>query len=59
MVFLLQYNMNGVPASEYIQVNQSAVKYNAGKVLCVREQAVTGVGIISTLCAQLRGVAEK
>ena len=36
MVFLLQYNMNGVPATEYIQVNQSAVKYIAGKILCSR-----------------------
>jgi len=56
MVFLLQYNVNGVPATEYMEVNQSAVKFIAEKILCVREQAVMGVGIIITLCAQFRNV---
>jgi hypothetical protein len=51
MVFLMQNNNNGVPATEYIEVSQIAVKYITGKILCVGEQAVTGVGIINTLCA--------
>jgi len=37
MVFLLQNNNNGVPATEYIEVNQIVVKCIAGKIPCVRE----------------------
>ena len=51
MVFLFQSNNNGVPATTYIEVNEIAVKYIAGKILCSREQAVTALGKISTLCA--------
>jgi hypothetical protein len=53
VVFVFQNNKNGVPATEYRKVNQIAVTYIAGQILCVREHAVTGVGIINTLCAQL------